>query len=100
MLVDADPAAAFAAPEGLPHWLRQTSEFLDYRMRRVRARPPLVQHPRPTQTAAPGDQLLACLILVIDQAAAPPGPEVPPVRPHDKDAPVGWAGASWPSACR
>jgi len=43
--------------------------FLDYRLRRARARPRLVQHPRLTLTAAAGDQLLACLILVIDQAA-------------------------------
>jgi hypothetical protein len=51
-------------------------------------------------TAAAGDQLLARLILMIDQAVIRPGPEVPRVRPHGKDAPVGWAGASSSSACR
>jgi len=39
----------------LLHWLGQTPEFLDYRLRRARARPRLVQHPRPTLTAAAGD---------------------------------------------
>jgi hypothetical protein len=35
MLVDADPAAAIAAAEGLLHWLVQIREFLGNRLRRA-----------------------------------------------------------------